>query len=88
MANHGKAASKHEYNKPRLKEQIDAAMQAFLKSGKAVERIPTVLVPEPLAPAKTEGEGAATESEEPETDHDTDPDTVVEAAPEAAPEAE
>lgn len=82
MANHGKAASKHEYNKPRLKEQIDAAMAVFLKAGKAVERIPTVLVPEPLTPPKAEGAEADSDSEEPETDPDRDPDTVAETVAE------
>jgi hypothetical protein len=61
MANQGKAASKHEYNKPRLKEQIDAAMLAFLKSGKAVERIPTVVSPEPPPPARSEETAAEDE---------------------------
>ncbi len=50
MAHGNKHASRHEYNKPMLKEQIDEAMAAFIRSGKAVERVPTVLAPEPLLP--------------------------------------
>lgn len=49
MANARSSASKHDYDKPRLKEQIDAAMQAFLTQGREVERVPTLVVPEPMA---------------------------------------
>lgn len=72
MAHGTKHASRHEYNKPMLKEQIDSAMAAFIKSGRAVERVPTVLAPEPIAPpppATTEADDA-----EPETTTAGSPD--------------
>lgn len=55
MANPGKSASKHEYDKPKLKEQIDAAMKNFLASGHSVERVPTVIAPDPPPPVHIEG---------------------------------
>ena len=57
-------SSKHEYNKPQLKNQIEAAMAAFLKSGRAVERVPTVTGLEPpLARANGEGDGESDHEE-------------------------
>jgi hypothetical protein len=55
MANPSKSSSKHEYNKPRLKEQIDMAMQAFLRAGNAVTHVPTVVAPEPPPSVHIEG---------------------------------
>ena len=49
MPSSAKSASKHEYDKPRLKQQIDAAVAAFLKDGRTVEQVPSVLVREPPA---------------------------------------
>ncbi len=44
---HSKSASKHEYDKPQLKQQIEAAMADFLKQGHAVQRVPSVVVQDP-----------------------------------------
>lgn len=43
------SSSKHEYDKLRLKEQIDAAMQSFLTQGRAVERVAPLRIPDPVA---------------------------------------
>jgi hypothetical protein len=77
MAHGNKHASRHEYNKPMLKEQIDEAMAAFLRSGKAVERVPTVLAPEPLIPR----EAPAASDDEPEAGEA--PELPGDAAPQA-----
>ncbi|RYF49098.1 MAG: hypothetical protein EOO38_08680 [Cytophagaceae bacterium] len=55
MANPSKSSSKHEYNKPRLKEQIDAAMAAFIRAGHSVQHVPTVVAPEPPPSVHVEG---------------------------------
>ena len=49
------AAAKREYDKPKLKEQIDSAMSAFLTSGRQVERVAPLVIPEPLALVRAEG---------------------------------
>ena len=55
MATSSKSSAKHEYNKPRLKEQIDAAMAAFLQAGNAVQHVPSVVAPEPPPAVHIEG---------------------------------
>ena len=54
MALSRSAASKKEYNKPRLKAQIDAALNAFLSAGNQVEQLPAIVAPEPPPPAPNE----------------------------------
>ena len=44
-------ASKHNYNKPRLKQQIDDAMRAFMEGGHRVEQVPAMVITEPPSPA-------------------------------------
>jgi hypothetical protein len=51
MANGTKGASKHDYDKTRLKERIDAATELFLKKGK-IERVATRTISEALMPAE------------------------------------
>ena len=54
MALSRSAAAKKEYNKPHLKAQIDRALQEYLSAGKAVERLPAIVAPEPPPPAPNE----------------------------------
>lgn len=49
MPNPRSNSSKHEYDKPRLKEQIDEAMRSFLTRGNEVQRVPPLVIPEPSA---------------------------------------
>jgi hypothetical protein len=54
MAMSRSSAAKKEYNKPRLKAQIDRALSEFLNAGHEVERLPAVVAPEPPPPAPNE----------------------------------
>ena len=63
----GRTQSKHDYSKPELKQRIDDAMAAFINSGKAVQRIAAVRVPDPLdevAGRAANGNGEADGEEE------------------------
>ena len=44
-------AGRHVYNKPRLKQQIDEAMRAFVAGGQRVEQVPAMVITEPPSPA-------------------------------------
>ncbi len=44
MGQSSKSAAKHEYDKPQLKQQIDAAMAEYLQQGHTVERVPSIVV--------------------------------------------
>lgn len=60
----GHTKSKHEYNKPQLKNQIEEAMAAFLKSGRSVERVPTVVAAEaPSTHNDTKSDSSADDEE-------------------------
>lgn len=49
------AAAKREYDKPKLKQQIDEAMKAFIHAGHEVERVAPLVIPEPLALVRSDG---------------------------------
>ncbi|RYF09514.1 MAG: hypothetical protein EOO40_06750 [Deltaproteobacteria bacterium] len=59
MPSSAKSSAKHEYDKPRLKRDIDRAMDDFLNSGRHVERVPSVLIREPPAVQREEDQDKA-----------------------------
>lgn len=48
-----RAQSKANYDKPRLKEQIEKAMAAFEAAGHAVEVVPSIVAPDAPPPARS-----------------------------------